>query len=82
MNLADILTIRQTRARAQAEGLSISESALRQWVRSGAIPSRKAGKTFLLYYPNVERFLKCEDGGDMDAPKPAETRSGIRRVDL
>lgn len=80
--MAQILTIRETVARAKADGLSVSENAVRRWVRSGAIPSRKAGKTFLLYYPNVERFLKCEDSGDMDAPKPAETRSGIRRVDL
>lgn len=80
--MAQILTIRETIARAKEDGLAISECALRTWVRTGEIPSRRAGKTFLLYYPNVVRFLKCEDGGDMDVPKSTETRSGIRRVDL
>ena len=34
----------------------------------------------LLYYPNLVRFLQCEDGGD-NAPATV-IPSGIRRVDL
>lgn len=59
--MADILTIRQTVARAKAEGLRIPEQALRGWVRSGDIPSRMSGRTALLYYPNVVKFITCAD---------------------
>lgn len=59
--MADILTIRQTVARAKGEGLNISEQALRHWVKSGEIPARMAGRSALLYYPNVVRFITCAD---------------------
>ena len=59
--MADMLTIRQCVQRAKEEGLPVSEYSLRQWVRTGAIPSRKAGSRALLYYPNLVRFLRCDD---------------------
>ena len=59
--MADMLTIRQAVQRAKEEGLPVSEYSLRQWVRSGAIPSRKAGSRALLYYPNLVRYLRCDD---------------------
>lgn len=41
--MADVLTIREAVTRAKAEGLPVSEYTLRGWVRSGAIPVRRAG---------------------------------------
>lgn len=67
--MADMNTIRGTVNRAKAEGLPISEYALRQWVRLGRIPARKAGRVILLYWPNVRDFLTCADGGDMPVLK-------------
>ena len=59
--MADILTIRETVQRAKEEGMPISEYTLRQWVRSGAVPVRKVGKKVLIFYPNLLRYLQCEE---------------------
>jgi hypothetical protein len=37
------------------------------------------GSKSLLFYPNLVRFLQCEDGGD-NIPAATETQ-GIRRVE-
>lgn len=79
--MADVLTIREAAARAKAEGLPISEYSLRAWCRSGAIPVRRVGSKQLLYYPNLVRYLQCEDGGDNSAA-PVAASSGIRRIDV
>lgn len=78
--MADVLTIREAAARAKAEGLPVSEYILRQWIRSGAVLVRKAGSKMLLFYPNLVRYLQCEDGGDNTAATVAV--SGIRRADV
>lgn len=62
--MPDILTIRQAAARAKSDGLGISEYTIRQWVRLGVVPVRKAGSKNLLSYSNLVRFLRCEDGQD------------------
>lgn len=76
--MGNILTIREAIARAKAEGIPVSETALRRWVKTGAVPVRRAGNKQLLFYPNLVRYLQCEDGGDIqpvgDAP------GGIRRI--
>ena len=77
--MPNVLTIREAVQRAKADGLPISEYTLRQWVRTGAIPTRKVGQKALLFYPNLVRYLQCEDGGD-NIPAATET-PGIRRVD-
>lgn len=77
--MADMLKTRPCVKRAQSEGYDISEYALRQWVRTGAIPARKVGNSFLIYYPNVVRFLQCADGCD-NAPDELVLGSGIRRI--
>lgn len=79
--MPNVLTIRETVQRARADGLPISEYTLRQWVRAGAIPTRKVGQKSLIYYPNVVRYLQCEDGCD-NAPATVAAAPGIRRVDL
>ena len=79
--MANVLTIREAVRRAKAEGIPVSEYTLRQWVRTGAVPTRKVGQKALLFYPNLVRFLQCEDGCD-NAPATVAGASGIRRVDL
>lgn len=59
------LTISETVARLREEGLPIAEYALRRFVKTGEIPSLKCGRKFLLYYPNVVRFL-TQGAGDTD----------------
>ena len=78
--MPDVVTIREAVQRAKADGLPISEYTLRHWVRTGAVPTRKVGQKALLFYPNLVRYLQCEDGADN---KPATVAApGIRRVDM
>ena len=79
--MPNVLTIREAVQRAKADGLPISEYTLRQWVRTGAIPTRKVGQKALLFYPNLVRYLQCEDGAD-NTPATVAATSGIRRVNL
>lgn len=79
--MPDVLTVREAVTRCKADGLPVSEYTLRHWVRIGALPARKVGQKVLLYYPNVVRFLQCEDGSD-NAPATVAAVSGIRRVEL
>ena len=78
--MADVLTIREAVQRAKADGLPISEYTLRQWVRTGAIPTRRVGQKALLFYPNLVRYLQCEDSTDKQPATVAVP--GIRRVEL
>ena len=77
--MADVVTIREAVARAKAEGLPITENTLRRWVKSGAVPVRRAGNKQLIYFPNLERYLRCEDGGDNSPATVAA--AGIRRIE-
>lgn len=76
--MPDVLTIREAAARAKAEGLPVSEYTLRVWVKSRVIPVRRAGTKQLIYYPNLERYLRCEDGGDIGPATVADTANARR----
>lgn len=73
--MPDVVTIREAVARARSDGLPVSEYTLRRWVRTGAIPVRLAGSKQLLYYPQLVRFITCEDGGDV---QPIQAETGVR----
>lgn len=62
--MPNMLTIRQVVGRLKADGLPLSEYALRLLVKRGAIPVRYAGQKALIFYPNVLAYLKCTDGCD------------------
>lgn len=62
--MANVVTIREAVQRAKSDGIPVSEYTLRLWVKSGAIPVRKVGQKVLLYYPNLIRYLQCEDSSD------------------
>ena len=81
MGTNNVVTIREAVQRSKADGLPVSEYTLRHWVRIGAVPIRKVGQKALLFYPNLVRFLQCEDGCD-NAPATVASVPGIRRVDL
>ncbi len=78
--MTNVVTIREAIQRAKADGLPISEYTLRQWVRTGAVPTRKVGQKALLFYPNLVRYLQCADSCDNEPV--AEAQGGIRRVDM
>ena len=61
----DLLTPRQTVARLKADGLPVSEYALRSWVRTKQIPAAWIGKKAILFYPNVVKFI-CQQAGDKE----------------
>lgn len=79
--MANVLTVREAVRRAKADGLPISEYTLRQWVRTGAVPTRKVGQKALLFYPNLVRYLQCEDGADNKLTSVADV-SGVRRIEV
>lgn len=63
MNTKNMVTIREAVQRCEAEGLRVSEYALRRWIKSGEIPYRMAGVKVLIFYPNLIHYLQ----GDVEA---------------
>ena len=65
--MKETLTIRESVARCQAEGLAVSEYALRLWVKQGLVPHVVAGHSkVLIFFPNLRKFLTGADspGGE------------------
>jgi ribosomal protein S25 len=58
----DMLSINETVQRSKVEGIPITQTALRQWVKNGDIHAVYAGRKALLYWPAVVKFL-CGEGG-------------------
>ena len=79
--MPNVLTIREAVRRAKADGLPVSEYTIRRWIKTGAIPVRNVGSKALLFYPNLVRYLQCEDGAD-NIPATDEAAPGIRRIDM
>ena len=75
----EINGLKGTVARARSAGYDLSEYTLRRAVRSGAIPCRVVGRTYLLAWSNVLRWLMCEDSSDN---APVSDCGGIRRVEV
>lgn len=76
----DVQGISGTIERARAEGMPVSEYTLRRAIRSGSIPCRLVGRTYLVHWANVQRWLLCEDGCD-NAPIRSKS-GGIRRLEV
>ncbi len=79
--MAEVVTIREAVQRARDDDMPVSEYTLRHWVKSGAIPVRKVGQKVLLYYPNLLRYLQCEDGKD-NQPAMVAATPGVRRIEI
>lgn len=78
--MADVLTVREAVRRSKADGIPVSEYALRRIIKGGDIPVRRVGQKALVYYPNLVRYLTCVDGAD-NSPTAA-SHVGIRRADV
>lgn len=74
--MPSVVTVREAVQRAKADGLPVSEYTLRGWIKTGAIPTRKAGRKILLFYPNLVRYLQCADN------IPVAATPGIRRLEV
>ena len=77
-----ILTIQETVFRAKQEGMPVSEYTLRRAIKSGALPCRIIGRTYLIAWSNVKRWLMCEDGQDNKPIALAPAATGIRRIEV
>ena len=81
--MPNVVTVREAVQRAKQEGLPVSEYTLRHLIKTGAIPVRKVGKAgtkILLFYPNLVRYMQCEDGGDNKPATVADSK--IRRIEV
>ena len=78
--MPNVVTIKEAVQRARAEGLPVAEYSLRHWIKIGAVPVRRVGKKALIFYPNLVKFLQCEDGAD-NSPATVTSVSGIRRIE-
>lgn len=79
--MPSVMTIREAVQRSKEDGMPVSEYTLRQWVKSGAIPVRKVGQKALLFYPNLIKYLQCENS-EPTPPTAVETIPGIRRIEI
>ena len=62
MVYSNIGSVNQTLRRAKAEGLDISETALRRWVKDGTLPVVYSGCKALILWDNLVRLLRGEQG--------------------
>lgn len=79
--MAELATINQTAARAQSEGLGVTETALRSWLAAGVLPFVPVGNRRLIYWPTLLTFLAKGVTAD-NTPRPMYgpgSRGGKRR---
>lgn len=75
-----VLTIGETVQRSKAEGYPLTEYTLRRALRMGVIPCRRVGRRYLIFWPNIVRFLECADGQDIAPLLSTQAQGTIRRV--
>lgn len=79
--MGNIVTVREAVRRCGADGLQVSESALRRWIKTGELPVRKVGSKSLIFYPALCAFLRCSAGGD-NQPATVAEQTKIRRLEV
>jgi hypothetical protein len=52
-----VANIRATARRCEAEGIGVSDKALRQWVRDGAFPTVPVGNSRFINWDTLMNFL-------------------------
>ena len=60
----DILKIRDAVNRARENGMDLSEYTLRRAIKSGQLPCRIIGKTYLISWDNLVAWVTCAVGCD------------------
>ena len=79
----DMMRPRGIIERLNAEGVGgLTEDALYQLLKTGAIPARKPGRCYLVSYANVLDYLKCANGGDIAQPPQVAGCTNVRRLDF
>ena len=68
-NNTDIMNMKQVVAKAAALEIPLSEYTLRRAIRNKQLPCRIVGRTYLISWNNVMRWLRCED---MEDSMPAD----------
>lgn len=66
--------IRECVSWANQDGFPLTEYGLRLLIKQGKVPTRRIGAKYLIYYPNLQRFLTCEDGQDNPVPTTTTER--------
>lgn len=57
----EIMNIQQTVQRAREEGIPLSSYTLRRAIQAREIPCRVVGRTYLIPWANVVKWIYCED---------------------
>lgn len=65
----DIMNMKQIVEKAEECGIPLSEYTLRRAIRAKQLPCRIVGRTYLISWDNVMRWLRCED---MEDSTPAD----------
>lgn len=60
----DVLKIRDAVVRARESGMDISEYTLRRAIRSGQLSCRIVGRTYLISWQNLLKWVNCVDDND------------------
>ena len=66
----EVLKIREAVVRAKNIGMPVSEYTVRRAVRSGQLPCRIVGKTYLITWTNFMNWITCTDSADNRAKSP------------
>lgn len=53
----NVLSINESVARSKLEGIPITETALRRWVRDGTLRATYTGRKALIFWPDVVKLL-------------------------
>ena len=65
-NNIEFMNMKQVVAKAAELNIPLSEYTLRRAIHDGQLPCRTVGRTYLIYWENVIRWLKCEECSDSD----------------
>ena len=60
----DIVNMKEASQKAEECGVHLSEYTLRRAIRSGQLPCRIVGRTYLISWRNLVRWLNCEDNSE------------------
>ena len=63
----DIMNMKEAAEQAQKNGIHLSVYTIRRAIKSGQLPCRIVGHTYLISWDNLVQWLKCDDGGDNPA---------------
>ena len=73
----EVLKINEAVARAKENGMPISEYTLRRAIRSGQLPCRIVGRTYLITWTNLVNWVSCADDCDNAVQ---DSKSKIRKI--